>query len=329
MPIGGVVGTEGGVIPNAVGVDIGCGVLAARTNLQTKNLNRQKLEQLRQKIHQLVPVGFKHHSQKQNHPYLKNPTNDPVIKPQLSSADKQVGTLGGGNHFIEIQADEKGRVWLMIHSGSRNLGKKVADYYHKIALKYTGENADLPSRDLAYIPQDKPEYKMYLGAMEYCLHFAEANRQTMLDEIKSAFAALKMPIIIEEQFDVHHNFAASEIHYGRKLLIHRKGAVRAEGMISIPGSMGSASYICEGLKPAESFNSCSHGAGRTIGRREANRTFTYEQAVEAMKDIVFDVRKGQYDELPMAYKNIDRIIKLQADLARPVYKLLPMAVVKG
>ena len=329
MPIGGVVGTVGGVIPNAVGVDIGCGVLAARTNLQTGNLSREKLEELRLKIHQLVPVGFKHHGRPQHHAYMQTPTEDPVIKAQLASIDKQIGTLGGGNHFIEIQADEKGRLWLMIHSGSRNLGKRVADYYHKVALKYTAENKKLPARDLAYIPKNKPEYPMYLDAMDYCLHFAEASRQAMLAEIKSAFAASMLPITIEEQFDTHHNFAATEKHYGQDLLVHRKGAVKAEGMLSIPGSMGSASYVCEGLKLAESFNSCSHGAGRTIGRKEANRTFTYEQAVEAMKDIVFHVRHGQYDELPMAYKDIDRIIKLQSELAKPVHKLLPLAVVKA
>ncbi|MBI2591858.1 RtcB family protein [Candidatus Saccharibacteria bacterium] len=329
MPIGGVVGTIGGVIPNAVGVDIGCGVLAAKTNLQADKLGRQKLEAIRLKTHELIPVGFRHHEQPQHHPYFKHPTKDPVIKTQLSAADKQIGTLGGGNHFIEIQADEVGQIWLMIHSGSRNLGKRVADYYHKIARQYTAKSPDLPTPDLAYIPTGKLEYQMYLEAMDYCLNFAQASRQLMLKRVKSAFAACGVPITIKEHFDTHHNFAAMEKHHGQKLLIHRKGAVKAEGRLSIPGSMGTASYICQGLKSAESFRSCSHGAGRTIGRREANRTFTYEQAVEAMKDIVFHVRQGQYDELPMAYKNIDRIIQLQSDLARPIHKLLPLAVVKG
>ncbi len=329
MPIGGVVGTVGGVIPNAVGVDIGCGVLAALTNLQTQKLSRQKLEEIRLVIHRLIPVGFKHHGRPQHHPYLKTPTDDPIIKAQLASADKQIGTLGGGNHFIEIQADETGQLWLMIHSGSRNLGKRVADYYHKVALKYTAAARDLPDRDLAYIPKSKPEYQMYLKAMNFCLRFAEASRQSMLDRIGSALAACDLQIEVEKAFDTHHNFAAVEEHHGQRLLVHRKGAVKAEGWLSIPGSMGSASYICKGLKPAESFNSCSHGAGRTIGRRQANRTFTYEQAVEAMKDIAYNVRHGQYDELPMAYKDIDRVIKLQAELAKPLHKLLPLAVVKA
>ncbi|HCM52080.1 TPA: RtcB family protein [Candidatus Saccharibacteria bacterium] len=329
MPIGGVVGTVGGVIPNAVGVDIGCGVLAARTNLKTSRLSRPKLEEIRLKIHKLIPVGFKHHGRRQNHPYLDTPTDDPVIKTQLASADKQIGTLGGGNHFIEVQADETGQVWLMIHSGSRNFGKQVADYYHKIALKYTEAKSNLPSRDLAYIPKSKPQYQMYLAAMNYCLHFAEASRQLMLDRIVSAFAACGLPIKIEEQFDIHHNFAALEKHHGQNLLVHRKGAVKAEGLLSIPGSMGSASYICQGFKPAESFNSCSHGAGRTIGRREAKRRFSHEEAVKSMAKVVYHVRHGQYDELPMAYKDIDRVIKLQADLAKPLHKLIPLAVVKG
>lgn len=329
MPIGGVVGAVGGVIPNAVGVDIGCGVLAARTNLKADQLSRPKLEEIRLKIHKLVPVGFNHHKRSQQHPYLKKSVDDPVIKPQLASADKQVGTLGGGNHFIEIQADETGQIWLMIHSGSRNLGKRVADYYHKIALKYTESAGNLPTRDLAYIPKNKPQYQMYLKAMNYCLHFAEASRQLMLDRMIKAFAACDLPLKIEQQFDIHHNFAAAEKHYGQTLLVHRKGAVKAEGLLSIPGSMGSASYICQGLKPAESFNSCSHGAGRTIGRREAKRRFTHEQAVKSMQHVVFNVRHGQYDELPMAYKDIDRVIKLQADLAKPLHKLIPLAVVKG
>ena len=329
MPIGGVVSTVGGVIPNAVGVDIGCGVLAARTNLNTESLSRPKLEEIRLQIHKLIPVGFRHHGKSQAHPYLKTPTDDPIIRPQLPSADKQIGTLGGGNHFIEVQADEPGQIWLMIHSGSRNLGKRVADYYHKVALKYSGNKADLPDRDLAFIPKSKPEYQMYLAAMNYCLKFAEASRQLMLERIIAAFAVCGLPVKIEEQFDIHHNFAAPEKHHGQNLLVHRKGAVKAEGLLSIPGSMGSASYICQGLKPAESFNSCSHGAGRTIGRREAKRRFSHEEAIKSMEKVVYHVRHGQYDELPMAYKDIDRVIKLQADLAKPLHKLIPLAVVKA
>lgn len=330
MPIGGVVGTKGGVIPNAVGVDIGCGVLSAETNLKAKQLPRDVLEELRLLIHKRVPVGFKHHDKIQKNPFFKkHPTKDPVIKTQLVSADKQVGTLGSGNHFIEIQTDETDGIWLMIHCGSRNLGKRVADYYHKIALALTSEDADLPAPDLAYIPSSDPEYKAYLAAMNYCLKFSEANRLLILDEIKSAFAETKIPLVIKRHFDTHHNFASMETHHNERLLVHRKGAVKAEGLLSVPGSMGSASYICQGKKPAESFNSCSHGAGRVIGRRQANRTYTYEQAVKSMEHVVYHVRHGQYDEMPMAYKDIDRIIKLQADLIEPLHKLQPLAVVKS
>lgn len=329
MPIGGVVATHGGVIPNAVGVDIGCGILTARTNLSVNQLSRSKLVQLSRFIHKLVPVGFSHHKQAQEHAFFESSPPEQITRAQESAAKTQIGTLGGGNHFIEIQSDQGGKVWLMIHCGSRNLGKRVADHYHKIALRASGSDSKLPAKDLAYIPADRPEYPMYLGAMNYCLKFAESNRSLILERLKSAFAASGMPITIEEQIDSHHNFAALEKHFGQQLLVHRKGAIRAEGLLTIPGSMGTTSYVCEGLKPAESFNSCAHGAGRVIGRREAKRRFTQEQAQDAMKHVVIHVRPDQYDELPMAYKDIDRIIKLQADLVRPVYRLQPLTVVKS
>ncbi|MBI4101132.1 RtcB family protein [Candidatus Microgenomates bacterium] len=329
MPVGGVLATQGGVIPNAVGVDIGCGMLAAETNLKKDQLPKDLLQQLRQLIHAKVPVGMKHHKHPQHHPYLKTTSKDPIISTQLKAADTQIGTLGGGNHFIEIQADEEGKVWIMIHSGSRNLGKRVADYYHRKAIDYTVNDKGLPDRDLAYLSDKVPQYQMYLEAMNFCLKFAEHNRENMLKAIKSAFAEVGKPLSVKQQFDNHHNFAALETHYGQKLLIHRKGAIKAEGLVIVPGSMGTASYIGEGLRPSESFNTCAHGAGRTLGRRQANRTISHAQAVSAMRHVVFNVRHGDYDEMPMAYKNIDRIIKLQADLVKPVHKLHPLAVVKG
>jgi len=327
MPIGGVLAAQGGVVPNAVGVDIGCGMIAARTSLSVEQLSKEKLEEIRLKIHRLVPVGFKHHTEAQKHPFLKRDINDPAIA--KTAVAHQIGTLGGGNHFIEIQAEENGRIWIMVHSGSRNVGKKVADYYHKKALELTGNQPKLPTPELAYLPDSNEEYANYLAAMNYCLDFAVASKELMLMRVKSAFAACGIPIKAEEPIETHHNFAAVETHYGDELLVHRKGAVKAEGLVIVPGSMGTASYICEGLQPAESFNTCSHGAGRLISRHEANRRFSHQEAVQAMQHVVFRVRHGQYDELPMAYKDIDRIIKLQSELIKPVHKLLPLAVVKG
>ena len=329
MPIGGVLAAAGGVVPNAVGVDIGCGMIAARTNLSASQLSNKKLEELRLKIHQLVPVGFKHHPEAQQHPFLEQSIDDPIINSQKAAIACQIGTLGGGNHFIEIQADEQQKIWIMVHSGSRNLGKKVADYYHKKSLELSGSDQQLPTPELAYLPDSAAEYSMYMAAMNYCLDFAVASKELMLQRVKLAFAACGIPIKAEEPIETHHNFAAVETHYGDELLVHRKGAVKAEGLVIVPGSMGTASYICEGLQPAESFNTCSHGAGRLISRHEANRRFSHQEAVQAMQHVVFRVRHGQYDELPMAYKDIDRIIKLQSELIKPVHKLLPLAVVKG
>lgn len=329
MPIGGVVACAGGVIPNAVGVDIGCGVLSAKTNLKKDQLPRDRLVELSRYIHKLVPVGFNHQKSAQSHPFFQISPPEKITQGQHKAAQTQIGTLGSGNHFIEVQSDSDGVIWLMVHCGSRNLGKRVADFYHRLALDQTQRDPQLPAKDLAYLAADQPQYQMYLDAMNYCLHFAEANRALILERLKSAFAALGLLISIRQQFDCHHNFAALEKHYGQQLLVHRKGAIRAEGLLTIPGTMGTASYVCEGLKPTESFNSCAHGAGRVIGRREAKRRFSEKHALQAMKKVVIHLRPEQYDELPMAYKDIDRIIKLQSELARPLYKLQPLAVVKG
>lgn len=337
MPIGGVIATQGGVIPNAVGVDIGCGMVAGRLNLEAKELSKEFLQKLRLEIHKRIPVGMSSHQEKQNHPYLSeanldemNVQYDPVISKQREKADTQIGTLGGGNHFIEIQKDQEGQAWIMIHSGSRNLGKQVCDFYHGLAkqnmeLYYS----DIPDKDLAFLPQGSTDFIEYMRAMKFCLGFAEASRQQMFDKVIEAFKECGISCMPILQFDTHHNFARMEHHFGSDYLIHRKGAVEAKGLVTIPGSMGTASYICEGLENADSFRSCSHGAGRMLGRKEANRTITHEQAQEMMKDVVFGIKQGDYDEMPTAYKDINEVIKWQYDLVKPVYKLMPLAVCKG
>lgn len=330
MPIGGVLATQGGVIPNAVGVDIGCGMIAAKTNLLAEDLTREKLQELRLEIHKRIPVGMTRHKEKQNHPYLQVESTDPVISKQLLAADFQIGSLGGGNHFIEIQADEEDRVWIMIHSGSRNLGLQVCNYYHGRAKEYMEQFASsIPDMDLAFLPDSVKEYQMYLDAMQFCMGFAEASRESMFQQVKLAFEAQGVAFEEDLKFDTHHNFAQMENHYGQNLLIHRKGAVKAEGLVTIPGSMGTSSYICEGLKPLESFNTCSHGAGRVLGRKQANKIITHDQAVESMQHVVFGIKNGDYDEMPMAYKDIEKIIEYQSDLVKPAYKLRPLAVCKG
>ena len=333
MPIGGVLATEGAVVPNAVGVDIGCGMIAARTAFAADDFSREQLQAMREAIHARVPVGLKHHESRQPLPeeLVADARDLPHVSQEIGRAAFQVGTLGGGNHFIELQRDEEGRVWIMLHSGSRNVGFRVCNHYHadaKALMKALG--IELPDVDLSYLPADSPLHDEYLAEMRWCMRFAEANRVHMFEEVCEAIVeVVGARPEIDLRFDTHHNFAQMERHGGKDLLIHRKGAVRAEGLVTIPGSMGTASYIGEGLLPAASFETCAHGAGRVMGRKEAKRTITHEQAVEQMSHVVFGVRAGDYDEMPVAYKDIDEVMVAQADLVRPVHRLLPLAVVKG
>lgn len=338
MPIGGVLATRGGVIPNAVGVDIGCGMIAVETQLHAEQLTRDDLQKLREAIHKRVPVGLppagEHTSARELPDNLLQKDMPHIVGTVLNKAEQQLGTLGSGNHFIEIQKDaESGKVWIMLHSGSRKAGMTVCDYYHKIAVGFMEKyHSAIPDKDLAFLPEGTPEHDEYLDAMHWCMAFAEENREAMLLAVYSAFVEV-CDVDIEElqKIDTHHNFAQMENHFGTNVLIHRKGAVKAEGLVTIPGSMGTASYIAEGLRPTESFNTCSHGAGRLLGRKQANKAMAdrHDEAVEAMSHVVFGVRKGDYDEHPFAYKDIDAVIAAQADLVRPVHRLLPLAVVKG
>lgn len=330
MPIGGVVATKGGVIPNAVGVDIGCGMIAARTDLDAAALSIDALQALREAIHTRVPVGMKHHAESQGESALPDKIDDPIIEREWQAAQFQVGTLGGGNHFIEIQRDDEGRVWIMLHSGSRNVGKRVCDHYHGIAKSYMERfYSAIPDIDLSFLPDSVPEYGAYMAAMRWCMTFAEASRARMFDQTVEAFASLGHRLAFDLAVDTHHNFAAMENHAGENLLIHRKGAVKAEGLVTIPGSMGTASYIGRGLASKESFNTCSHGAGRVLGRKEANRTISAARARESMAHVVFGVRDGDFDEMPDCYKDIEQVMTNQVDLVEPVHRLLPLAVVKG
>jgi tRNA-splicing ligase RtcB len=335
MPIGGVLATQAGVIPNAVGVDIGCGMAAARTDVGAADVTQEQLEKLRQEIYRRVPVGFKHHEDARKLPdNLVSASAQglaPVVAREFVKAKSQIGTLGSGNHFIEIQKDEVGQVWIMLHSGSRNVGKQVCDHYDKVARKYMERfHSDIPDRELAFLPRSVAEYGEYMNEMTWCLSFAEHSRALMLDEVCMAFKeVLGMTPALDEMVDTHHNYAAWEHHWGQNLLIHRKGAVRAKGRVTIPGSMGTASYIGEGLEELHSFHTCSHGAGRAMGRKEANRTISHEDAVASMSHVTYGVRTGRYDEMPMCYKPIDEIMEAQAELVRPVHRLVPLAVVKG
>lgn len=330
MPIGGVLAAQDVIVPNAVGVDIGCGMLAARTSLT--QLDPDTLRQVRDQIKMVIPVGFEHHKSPQPWGGFDFGPDIAIIQQELASARRQLGTLGGGNHFIEIQQGSDGYIWVMIHSGSRNFGLKTATAYHKAARALCERrNHQLPHPDLAYLPMDTGEGQAYLAAMNYCCDFARANRALMMERAGGVLATLSGADLLET-INIHHNYAARENHFGREVIVHRKGATKAsrETIGIIPGSMGSASYIVRGLGCAESFESCSHGAGRRMGRKQATRTLDLAQEQEKMRGILHGLRsRATLDEAPGAYKDIDEVMRQQQDLVSIEVSLRPLASIKG
>ena len=340
MPIGGVLPTTSVVIPNAVGVDIGCGMCAVKTNLVAADIPAEVLrKRIMSGIRDRIPLGMEHHEQKQDEKYL--PTGFdleklPVVKNQYISIQRQVGTLGGGNHFIELQRDEEGWMWIMIHSGSRNLGKQVGDFYNKRAkwlneLYYSKVDSKLT---LPFLPLKTHEFNDYWDEMNYCIAFAKCNRQLMMERIKEVIVDALPLAEFEPAIDIAHNYAAWENHFGANCIVHRKGAVRARaGEIGIiPGSQGTCSYIVEGLGNPDSFMSSSHGAGRLMSRSQAIRTLNLEDEIKKLdsKGIVHALRSQRdLDEAASAYKDIDQVIALETDLVKVKTKLEPIAVIKG
>lgn len=328
MPIGGVMATDQVIVPNAVGVDIGCGMTAWKSDI--KEIDEETLKKYTGEIRKAVPVGFNHHKEKQEWKGFDEAPDLEVIQKELENAKYQLGTLGGGNHFIEIQKDEEGFIWVMIHSGSRNFGLKTATEYHNKA-KAMCERwlSDIPDRDLSFLPMDTKEGKDYLVAMNYALDFAYANRRLMIDRVVSIIGKDRFA---GEPINIHHNYAAMENHFGKNVLVHRKGATKATlGLTGIiPGSMGTSSYITEGLGNPESFMSSSHGAGRKMGRGQAVKTLDLAHEQELMKGIVHGLRDSKnLDEAPSAYKDIDVVMENQKDLVKIKTKLRPLAVIKG
>ncbi len=348
MPIGGVIACDNAVIPNAVGVDIGCGMGAVETNIEVSKTNQHRLRELTVKIKAAIPCGEGHpHKKAQSWDGFEHDITDYADRGWFSErilklANRNLGTLGGGNHFIEVQAAKDGAVWLMIHSGSRNLGHTIATYYNKLALDLnTKWNADIPNRDLAFFPADSYEGESYIKDMNLALAYAFENRRRIMDRFMEIFADSFKNAEFKDPVNIHHNYAALEEHFGKNLWIHRKGATSAkkDEIGIIPGSMGAYSYIVKGLGCDESFTSCAHGAGRTMGRMHASRTLTAEACNKAMGDVVFDrwkkLRRGKVKgmldlgEAPQAYKSINSVINSQLDLVEPIVKLKPLAVVKG
>lgn len=347
MPIGGVVAAKGAVIPSAVGVDIGCGMIAVETNVPAERLAEMSFRrQIQEKLKERIPVG-EGNAHKENQEwdgfesYLDN--NGQVHDFANGLDRKNLGTLGGGNHFIEIQRSDAGFVWLMIHSGSRNLGKRVEEFYHRKAQKLNAMfHVVLPDPDLAFLPIEQPEGHDYFRDMLFCLRYARENRRRMMTVMKETFAEFVPETEFIQEIDIHHNYAAGEEHFGEKYFIHRKGATSAklDEIGIIPGSMGTASYIVRGLGNEESFMSCSHGAGRLMSRTAACNNLTVAECDAAMAGIVcerwqksrrYGKSKGQLDlsEAPQAYKPIDAVIEAERDLVEPLVRLTPLAVLKG
>ena len=339
MPIGGVMAADKVIVPNAVGVDIGCGMCAVKTNLRINPDIRKRLKDIVGDIRERVPVGFKHHKRAQDENLMPEGyeiDSLEVVNSEYESALRQLGTLGGGNHFIEIQKDKEDYIWIMIHSGSRNLGKKVADHYNKLAKKLNKRwNSPMPPKaDLAYLPFTTTEAHMYYYEMNYCVDFALANRKLMLTRVQEVFRHYFPNIIFGEIINIAHNYAAWEKHFGKKVVVHRKGATSAhKGELGIiPGSQGTSSFIVEGLGNPESFASCSHGAGRIMGRNEAVRNLSLEYEIDKLdkKGILHSIRsRRDLDEAPSAYKNIVQVMLDQEDLVEIKVKLSPLAVIKG
>lgn len=307
---------------------------AMKTSLKVKELHQEVLKTIMGMIRERIPVGFEHHKEAQDEtlmPFI--PDDMYVTLREYESARKQLGTLGGGNHFIEIQADESDSIWIMIHSGSRNLGKKVADHYNKLAVKLNQQwFSSVPKEwELAFLPIETQEAKQYMAEMQYCVEFALRNRLHMMKAIKDIFVQV-IGCEFSEAINIAHNYAAWENHFGQNVLVHRKGATRArkDEIGIIPGSQGTNSYIVEGLGNPESFMSCSHGAGRKMGRKEACRTLDLAEEQSKLEGIIHSVRNiSDLDEAPGSYKSIDEVMANQVDLVEPIVKLRPLAVIKG
>lgn len=333
MPIGGVVALDKAVCPNMVGVDIGCGMLAVKTSLT--DISKEQLLNIINGIKNNIPVGFSHQEKAQEDELFNDERWEKSIicKQEKESAKHQLGTLGGGNHFIEIQKGDDCHIWFMIHSGSRNLGKKVADYYNKIAenLCTMWKHKDTVKSELAFLPKGTVEFDNYWCEMSLCLDFAYRNRIAMANVIKKEFIKF-IDCEFVKQINIHHNYASIEQHYSRNVIVHRKGATLArENTIGIiPGSQGTSSYIVQGLGNPKSLCSCSHGAGRKMSRKKAKENLSIENEQKIMGDIIHNITtKDQLDEAPSAYKDIDTVMEEQKDLVKILVKLKPLAVIKG
>ncbi len=347
--VGSVIPTRGAIIPAAVGVDIGCGMNAVRTTLTASDLP-DSLARLRSAIEASIPVGFEQHAwdrvRGSSHGRVGRPLNDRldrivarhkgIMKMQHKFAQTwicQIGTLGGGNHFIEICVDQEQRVWIMLHSGSRGIGNVIGRYFIAAARKdMQRHQIHLPDRDLSYFSEGSDWFDDYVEAVEWAQDYALVNRREMMRRVVEVMTAALPPFKLDgEAINCHHNYVAREQHFGANLFVTRKGAISArEGELGIiPGSMGAKSYIVRGLGNPDSFCSCSHGAGRRMSRSEAKRVFNRFDLADQTSGIECRKDGGVVDEIPGAYKDIDQVMAHQSDLVEVVHTLRQLICVKG
>ena len=348
--VGSVIPTLGAVIPAAVGVDIGCGMMATRTSLTASQLP-ENLHALRTQIEQAVPHGRTDNGGPNDRGAWSDvPASVNAAWKQLDAGfarivEKhpslrrgqsygQLGTLGTGNHFIEVCLDEEQRVWFMLHSGSRGVGNRIGRHFIELAQEDMKQFfVNLPDQDLAYFPEHTEHFDDYVGAVSWAQEFALRNRELMMEAVIAAARASGLPEFTTglEVVNCHHNYVAREHHYGENVIVTRKGAVRARrgDLGLIPGSMGARSFVVRGLGNEESFHSCSHGAGRTLSRTSAKKAFTLADHAAATAGVECRKDEGVLDETPAAYKSIDAVIQAQKDLVEVVHTLKQVVCVKG
>jgi len=343
--VGAVIATRGAIVPAAVGVDIGCGMNAVRLSLTAADLP-DNLRRVRSAIEAAVPVGFDRHDAvsadqralRELEPGLRRildsqPALEKRLKKPRETWTLQLGTLGGGNHFIELCLDEAARVWVMLHSGSRGIGNAIGTHFIELARRdLERQEQRLPNRDLAYFEEGARHYHEYVEAVHWAQDYAWRNRQEIMRLVLEALRQELPPFgVTDEAINCHHNYVAMEEHFGERVHVTRKGAIRAgEGELGIiPGSMGAKSFVVRGKGEPESFSSCAHGAGRRMSRAQAKKRFgradleSQTSGVECRKD------SGVLDEIPAAYKDIDTVMANQSDLVEVVHTLKQVVCVKG
>lgn len=349
--VGSVFASRGAVIPAAVGVDIGCGMIAAPTTLHKSDFDNLEVRKtVRAAIERRIPMGRTANGGQGDRGAWGEPpihiveawTDQLLVEfssiiettPSLirSNSLRHLGTLGTGNHFIEIQHDTNDLIWIMLHSGSRGIGNRIGQTYIDIAKDLCSRwFVTLPDRDLAYLPDDEPACHHYKKALAWAQKFAYVNRQLMLKAVIEALVEVFPSMTVGPEINTHHNYAAMESHYGTNVLLTRKGAIRARAndLGIIPGSMGTRSYIVRGLGNPSSFHSCSHGAGRAMSRTEAKRRYTVDDHTKATEGVECRKDSDVIDETPMAYKDIDAVISAESDLVEVVHTLKQLICCKG